>query len=64
MQIVNLFSLVPISTWNIRRCSFGDKKYLRLLLILNKIENHANNLFYTLLPIKTYNDYCFTSYAN
>ena len=49
-------------TWNIRRRSFGDKKFLRRLLIFNKIENHENHLFYTLLDIKTYNDYCFTSY--
>ena len=49
-------------TWNIRGRSFGDKKYLRRLLILNKIENHENHLFHTLLHIKTYHDYCFTSY--
>ena len=49
-------------TWNIYRRSFGDRKYLRRLLILNKIENYENHLFHTLLHIKTYHDYCFTSY--
>ena len=49
-------------TWNIYRRSFGDRKYLRRLLILNKIENYENHLFHTWLHIKTYNDYCFTSY--
>ena len=29
---------------------------------MNKIENYENRLFHTLLHIKTYNDYCFTSY--
>ena len=49
-------------TWNIYRRSFGDRKYLRRFLILNKIENYENHLFHTLLHIKTYHDYCFTSY--